>query len=56
MVLASAVQAKTDVEAGDDDFQAYRKRMMLGYKYRCDACPLPALRQNSQPASGACSS
>ena len=28
------VQAKTDVQAGDDDFDAYRKRMMLGYKHR----------------------
>ena len=43
MVLATTVQAKTDVQAGDDDFEAYRKRMMLGYKHRCDACPLPAL-------------
>ena len=32
-------QAKTDVQAGDDDFEAYRKRMMLGYKYRCAAPP-----------------
>ena len=29
-----SVQAKTDVQAGDDDFEAYRKRMMLGYKHR----------------------
>ena len=46
MVLALAVQAKTDVQAGDDDFEAYRKRMMLGYKHRCGACPVPALRQD----------
>ncbi|CAK0780920.1 hypothetical protein CVIRNUC_005222 [Coccomyxa viridis] len=26
--------AKTDVQAGDDDFEVYRKRMMLGYKHR----------------------
>ncbi|CAL5221469.1 g3665 [Coccomyxa viridis] len=26
--------ARTDVQAGDDDFEAYRKRMMLGYKHR----------------------
>ena len=30
-------QAKTDIQAGDDDFEAYRKRMMLGYKHRCAA-------------------
>lgn len=29
-----SVQAKTDVQAGDDDFEVYRKRMMLGYKHR----------------------
>ena len=29
-----SVQAKTDVQEGDDDFEAYRKRMMLGYKHR----------------------
>ena len=43
MMLALIVQARTDVQAGDDDFEAYRKRMMLGYKHRCDASPLPAL-------------
>ncbi len=35
------VQAKTDIQAGDDDFEAYRKRMMLGYKHRYKAWPLP---------------
>lgn len=28
------LQAANDVQEDDDEFEAYRKRMMLGYKHR----------------------
>lgn len=35
------VQGHGEVEEGDDEFEVYRKRMMLGYKHRPN--PLGAL-------------
>lgn len=29
------LQAANEVREDDDEFEAYRKRMMLGYKHRC---------------------
>lgn len=32
--FVSSVQGHGEVEEGDDEFEVYRKRMMLGYKHR----------------------
>ncbi len=34
MDLLVCVQAHGEIKEDDDEFEAYRKRMMLGYKYR----------------------
>jgi splicing factor 4 len=36
------MQGHGEVQEGDDEFEAYRKRMMLGYKHRPN--PLGALQ------------